>query len=191
MYPETAGLSIPGTLPPALRTVRIMAGGVPAGPEGIGMEVGTAGRILESVAEQARRAGVFADVRIEGGRLVCTARDAGEPAEYRVDVDGQGRLWVSLVTPNRWLSESIETDLMHTGDKMEELVDDELVELGFDAGPLKVEHFRSDDLLFTFRSQVPGTGADPESLQRSAGLCLLAYEACFRQLGDMNADSED
>ena len=47
---------------------------------------------------------------------------------------------------------------------------------------LKIEHFRSDDMLFTFRSPLPAgiQAAD-------AAKVLLAYEACFRNLGDMNA----
>ncbi|MBK7405452.1 MAG: hypothetical protein IPJ41_12675 [Phycisphaerales bacterium] len=136
------------------------------------MEERGIGNVLRAVAAEAGKAG-------EG---------AAEPAEYRVEHDAQGKLWVSLVTANRWLSESIETDLLHTGDKIEELLDDELVEVGFDAGPLKVEHFRSEDLLFTFRTAVPAEHQDEAA---TASLrCLLAYEACFRQLGDMSGEKE-
>jgi len=147
--------------------------------------------ILGAVAERAREAGVFGDVRIEAGRLVCAAQDSAEPAEYRLDWDPAGKPWVSLVTPNRWLSESIEADLLHTGDKLEELIEDELVDLGYEGGPLRVEHFRSDDLLFTFRSPVPGVAGEESALTRLASTCLLAYEACFRQLGDMSAGDAD
>ncbi|MCC7388480.1 MAG: hypothetical protein IT431_06895 [Phycisphaerales bacterium] len=142
--------------------------------------------ILDGVAARARGAGAFASVSVEGSRLVCAAQ--GAEAEYRLDIEPGGALWVSVVTPNRWLSESIETELLHTGDKIEELLEDELIDQGYDAGPLKVEHYRSVDLLFTFRSRVP-EGADASGL---AATCLLAYEACFRQLGDMaGGDGED
>jgi len=146
--------------------------------------------LVEQVAERARQADVFGAVRLEGDRLVCPARDAAEPAEYRLEWDGAGRLWVSLVTPNRWLSESIETDLLHTGDKIEELIEDELVDLGYDGAPPRVEHFRSDDMLFTFRSALP-IGSDAADSARSAATALLAYEACFRQLGDMSGGSDE
>lgn len=139
---------------------------------------------LAALADRAKEFGVFASAAVEGDRLVCAARDVG--AEYRVDVASDGVLWVSLVTPDRWLSESIETELLHTGDKIEELIEDELVDLGYDGGPLKVEHFRSEDLLFTFRSPTPAGGDAALTMT-----CLLAYEACFRQLGDMAGEDDE
>lgn len=74
---------------------------------------------------------------------------------------------------------------MHTGDDVEELLEEELVEQGLEASRPAVEHFRSDDRLFTFRSPVAPENAD------TAARWLLAYEACFRQLGDMAGDSDD
>jgi hypothetical protein len=105
-----------------------------------------------------------------------------------VDVDGDGRVAVSLVTSNRWLSESIEAELMHTGDKIEELLEEELIDQGYE-GKLTCQHYRSDDMLFTFRSEVP---VKPDSNGAAgAASCLLAYEACFRELGDMETDGEE
>lgn len=127
------------------------------------------------------RSGVFGPVSIKAGMLVCIAKDAAAPASYRLSADA-GKIWVSLVMADRWLSESIESDLMHTGDKMEDLLEEELVEQGLPPNPLPIEHFRSDDLLFTFRSPLPAA-ADAET----AAKCLLAYEACFAKLGDMSA----
>jgi hypothetical protein len=141
--------------------------------------------ILQAAAARARQAGVFAQVHTEGARLTAAARDAD--AQYRLDILPDGSLWLSLVTADRWLSESIETDLLHTGDKVEELLEDELVELGHQGGPLRVEHFRSEDLLYTFRSPVPSTGPSADHDAQTAATCLLAYEACFHQLGDMGA----
>jgi len=144
--------------------------------------------VLDDVRTAAQKAGVFGAITLEEGMLVCEAKESAEPAQYRVRVDG-GELWVELVTENRWLSESIESDLMHTGDKIEELIDEELVDLGCDDGPLAVEHFRSEDMLFTFRSKAPVSGDARDAEIVSA--CLLAYEACFRQLGDMEGGEED
>ncbi len=148
------------------------------------MESQAFSRLVASLAERLGSDHPFADVRIEDGRLVCRALGPEEPAFYRVERDDEG-VWVSLVTPDRWLSESIEAQLMHTGDSIEELLDEELVDQGFDAGPLAVQHFRSDDMLFTFRSRVDDLS--PEALSQ----VLLAYEACFRQLGDMSPGEED
>jgi hypothetical protein len=142
--------------------------------------------VLESVREGAVQSGVFGDVRLTAERLECDAANSAEPATFRIGVE-DGRVWVSLVMPDRWQSESIEADLMHSGDKLEELLDEELAELDEEGHALSFEHFRSDDMLFTFRTPIPQDGKD-------AGLTLrflLAYEACFRQLGDMDAGSDD
>jgi hypothetical protein len=153
-------------------------------------------RLLEALRTRADQSGVFGNVQFDAGRgrLACRAANAAEPAEYRVDVQ-QNRLWVSLVTADRWLSESIETDLLHTGDKLGELIEEELAELGYEvqAGSVAFEHFRSDDKLFTFRSAVPIAmeRADATDAIETASKWLLAYEACFRRLGDMDASGDD
>jgi hypothetical protein len=139
--------------------------------------------ILEQAAPIAAASGVFGPVSVKNGQLVCHAAASAAPASYRMFVE-DGKLWVSLVMADRWLSESIETDLLHTGDKVEALLEEELVELDLPAERPKVEHFRSDDLLFTFRSPIP-VAVDGDA--RRAVQYLLAYEACFRNLGDMNA----
>lgn len=149
----------------------------------IGSETET---MLGRVKALAEKAGVFGPVRAEHGRLICPAPASGAPAEYRVSPGPDASVWVELVTADRWLSESIETDLVHTGDKLNELLDEELADLDWTGAPATFEHFRSDDLLFTFRSKVPSP--TPESVTT----WLLAYEQCFRQLGDMDApDDED
>jgi hypothetical protein len=140
--------------------------------------------LLGGVRAAVERAGVFGPIAIKDGRLVCRAKASAAPASYRLFAE-QRRVYVALVMADRWLSESIESDLMHTGDKMEDLLEEELVDVGAPAARLPIEHFRSDDLLFTFRSPLP------ESVARdgAAGVakCLLAYEQCFRNLGDMSA----
>lgn len=156
---------------------------------------------LQAVGERAQRAGVFGGVEVKNGMLVCAARNAAEPAEYRVTQD-EGKVWISLVTPNRWLSESIEAELEHTGDDVEELVEEELAELDYDGAPMgPSQHFRSEDKLFTFRSPAPVLavdaaagapgGIDPAPAAATVATCLLAYEACFRRLGDMDASQKE
>jgi len=140
---------------------------------------------LEEVRARASRAGRFSRVLTKEGRVVCEADGSAEPAWYRVEFD-DGRCWVSLVMSDRWLSESIEADLMHTGDKLEDLIEEELVDQGVEGVKPAFEHFRSDDMLFTFRTAIPGE-PDPDTALR----WLLAYEACFRNLGDMEPGEEE
>ncbi len=135
--------------------------------------------------------GIFGRISFDGARIECAALASASPATYRIELGTDG-LFVSLVTTDRWLSQSIEADLMNTGDKIEELLDEELAELDCLCTVPKVEHFRSDDKLYTFRSPLP---IQPESLDTPAGLLfarqhLLAYEACFRNLGDMEGNHE-
>lgn len=147
--------------------------------------------LLEKVKAKAERAGVFGACEIRDGMLVCRAANAAAPASYRLRAEG-GKLWLSLVTADRWLSESIESDLVEFGDDLEDLLEEELVELGYTEGTLSFEHFRSDDKLFTFRSPLPVSPADqsPRAIDAVATL-LLGYEQCFRRLGDMDAGTDE
>ena len=143
----------------------------------------TTQRFLEAVRDAIVAADVLDDVEITDGMVRGKARDAAEEAWYRVEPDGD-TWWVSLVTADRWLSESIESDLMHTGDPLEELIEEELVELGADVSCPPVKHYRSEDMLYTFRSPLP---ASPEAADAPAiaTTWVRAYEAAFRELGDM------
>ncbi|MFO0831354.1 MAG: hypothetical protein U0637_05850 [Phycisphaerales bacterium] len=149
--------------------------------------------LLAPLADRARAAGVFAEVRAEHGSLVCPAKDCGEPAFYSVREE-DGKVWVALQTPARYLSQSIEADLMFTGDKIADLVHEEMMDQGYarvlaDAPELPVEHFRSPDKLYTFRSALPLPPADPRTADLAA-ITLLGYQAAFRELGDMTPDEE-
>lgn len=145
---------------------------------------------LAALAAAAKQAGVFASVKTEDGALVCEADGSAEPASYRVEAQ-DGRVWVSLVMADRWLSESIEAQLVHTGDKLDELIEEEMADFGYAGQPLPFEHFRSEDMLFTFRTALPKNPGE-EGFDDLARQTLLGYEACFRQLGDMDgSDDED
>jgi hypothetical protein len=160
--------------------------------------------LLEKVRATLQKSDLFGVVAIKDDRLTAAAKASAAPAAYRLDwfggADG-GRVWVSLVTADRWLSQSIEQDLVHTGDKLDDLLDEELSDLGpafpkaqQATGRPQFEHFRSEDLLFTFRTPLP---LQPQSLAtdaatETASLWILAYEATFRRLGDMEGgDDED
>ncbi|MEY2712713.1 MAG: hypothetical protein RLZZ217_170 [Planctomycetota bacterium] len=139
---------------------------------------------LKSIATKATDLGVFAGVSLNGNDLECAALEAAAPATYSLTVDG-GRVTVRLRTADRWLSESIETDLLHYGDAIEDLVAEEMVELGGDGQIPKIRHFRNDAREYVFENEIP------QADDRTALLFLLAYEAAFRQLGDMGGGDED
>ena len=148
---------------------------------------------LEHVRDHAAKAGVFGTITLESGVLEAAAANSAEPAAYRVHTEAD-RLWVELVTKDRWLSESVEADLMNSGDSLDELLEEELVDLGLELDdadrPLTFEHFRSEAMEFTFRTPIPGGTAGDIDPARAATF-LLAYEATFRQLGDIDAADDD
>ncbi len=155
--------------------------------EGLDVELKQA---LEHVQSLARDADVFDAVQITDGRLDCRARGCESEAYFRVEED-ESQVWVSFVTPDRWLSESIEADLEHTGDDLEELLEEELAELGVEA-EMNYQHYRSEDRLFTFRTPIPlQIRGEARTAAELAAKYLLAYEACFRELGDVAGASEE
>ncbi len=140
--------------------------------------------IFQSVLQEATARGVFSSIEQLPDRLRCHAKDCPEPAWYELAATRDGLL-VRFATPDRWLSESIESDLMHFGDPIEELVEEELAELGWRGKVPTIKHFRDDDKLYTFENLVPEAGA------ATAAKFLLAYEAAFRALGDVGGGDED
>ena len=149
---------------------------------------------LQAIATQATAIGLFGDVTVTPSTLICTAATAADPAEYRITVDS-GRVWVSLVTAARYLSQSIEQTLVHSGDKAGDLLRDELIDVGLLAShqdPMPtVEHFRSPppEKLYTFRTPLAITPADLAheggAGRQAAFKTLLAYRATFDELGGM------
>lgn len=155
--------------------------------EDVVLETRETAAILESVAEMARERGVFGEVRIADGRLIAAASAAH--AEYRVEFE-KGEACVGVFTPDRWLSHSVEADLLNTGDDLEELLEEELVEVGYAGKAPTIDHFRNDEKLFAFRSRT-GIRAGDAGANERIGQMLGAYEACFRHLGDMHKEGED
>ena len=150
--------------------------------------------LLAAVADKARAAGVFGEVSIKNSILSAAAKASAEPAEYRLFIEAD-TLWVSLVTEHRWLSQSIEADLVHTGDKLNELIREELINLGWENFAPTFEHFRDERKLYTFRTRLTPPldltkAAEPATIDKVA-LALLAYEAAFRPLGDMEAGDDE
>jgi hypothetical protein len=144
--------------------------------------------LFEEVGDRVQAAGVFAKVSRTDDSLRCWARHVDGKASYMAAVpESHDMVWVSLATPDRWLSESIEANLVHLGDKIEDLLEEELCDQGFE-GRLPVQHFRDEQKTYVFRSPVllpPGEELDGEPMIARVTQVLLAFEACFRQLGQM------
>jgi hypothetical protein len=154
--------------------------------------------LLLAVAEGARKSGVFASVEVGPNRVECQALASAAPAQFRFEREGE-TFWVALVMKDRWQSQSIEADLINTGDKLEDLIAEEIGEMGFEGNAhTTCEHFRSEDKLFTFRSRVPvhlpkilADAAAAREAEKTASQWLLGYEACFRRLGDMEGGDDE
>lgn len=147
--------------------------------------------LYEEVGDRARSWHIFGKVRRTDIALFCKAMGVESDTSYRAEVASEHDVvWVGLFTPDRWLSESIEADLMHTGDKIEDLLEEELDDLGFD-GRLPVEHFRDEQKQYVFRSPVflpKGLKLDSAKMVERVATVLRAYEATFRQLGDLKPE---
>jgi hypothetical protein len=74
-------------------------------------------------------------------------------------------------------------------DTAEELVDDELVNLDFPHRCPQVKHYRDDAKVYVFRSRVPLEGIADETT--GVATYLLAFEAAFAQLGDMQESAAE
>ncbi len=144
--------------------------------------------MLDAVGDLVRGSRVFRDVRVGDRGVECAAPNAPAEAWYRLYEQG-GRWYVEFSTPDRWLSHSIEADLMNTGDSLEDLVEEEMSELGIDSRGVSVEHFRDEGKSFVFRTSLPFALGGGDSV-RTAGTALLAFEACFRRLGDVDGPPE-
>lgn len=145
--------------------------------------------LYEEVADLVREDKIFAKVRRTDEALICRAKDVEIEASYRVAVgEKHDVVWVGLYTPDRWLSESIEADLVHRGEKLEDLLEDELYDQGLEIR-LPTEHLRDRSMQYLFRSPIqlpPNEKLDGEGMVDRVAKVLRAYEALFRQLGDMD-----
>ena len=145
--------------------------------------------LYNTVRAGAIKSNNFGEIVVDDRGVVCFAPNSAEPAWYRVFVD-QDAIWISLETEDRWLSGSIEGDLVNTGDKLDELIEEEVVDLGHVDAQVSFDHFRSEDMLYVFRSKLSTPINDPQSAEHAL-IWLLGYEVVFRDLGDMDVSEED
>lgn len=154
--------------------------------------------VIEAVVNELESAGVFECVRKAGDEepeqvlIVATAKDTPEPVYYRLERAGD-QIAVGWYSPDRYLSQSIETDILWTGDDLDDLIDEELVDLGWNRGRLNpLKHFRNDEMLFTFVSETPiEANTVTENDAKDLARVMLAYEIAFRELGDMAGDEDE
>lgn len=146
-------------------------------------------KLYEHVRAGAEQADVFAGVTLGAGGVRCEADGSAEPAFYRVYVE-EGDIWVSLETEDRWLSGSIEGDLVGNGDKLDDLLEEEIIDLGHHNAVVEFEHFRSPEKIYVFRSKLSTPMSSPDALEHAL-IWLKGYEMVFRELGDMQEDEED
>lgn len=146
-------------------------------------------KLYEHVSNGARKADVFASVTIDARGVCCEADGSAEPAYYRV-YEEEGDIWIALETEDRWLSGSIEEELVNTGDKLDELLEEEIIDLGHDGAVVEFDHFRSPEKIYVFRSKLNTPLSSPDAAEHAL-IWLLGYEAVFRELGDMSEDEED
>ena len=145
--------------------------------------------LYKLVEQGAQQADVFGDIKVDEHGVSCKAKNAAEDAFYRVSFD-DGSFWISLETEDRWLSGSIEGDLVNTGDKLHELIEEEVIDLGHDEAKVNFEHFRSPEMMYVFRSRL-STPMDDAKAADHALIWLLGYEIVLRELGDMDDTQED
>jgi len=152
-------------------------------------DTATLSTVFDAAVQPLTDAGVFANVARTDAGVRCDADHVEEECYYAAEADDAGTLWVGWYTPDRWLSESIEADLVHTGDKIDELLEEELVDQGLSI-KLKLEHFRDEAKVFVFRGKVE-LGDDQDQATQTLVKTLLAFQACFIELGDMGPDEDE
>ncbi len=89
-----------------------------------------------------------------------------------------------MLTSDRWLSESVEGDVLE-GDPIDELLEEELADLGWRGKVGELKHFRDEQKVYVFEHRVPSESAKP--LIETAALFLIAYARTYDQLGDMHS----
>lgn len=152
-------------------------------------DTATLATVFDAIIEPLKDAGVFANVtRTETG-VRCDAMHVEEECYYAAHVDQDGTLWAGWYSPDRWVSGSIEGDLVHTGDKIDELLEEELVDLGLSI-KLPLEHYRNDDKIFVFHGKLD-LPSDPTEASDTLVKVLLAFQACFVELGDMAPEEDE
>lgn len=142
---------------------------------------------LTTLADALGRAPEFSGVTIDEASDLLRLTPAGAACGAWYELHWRdGRPVMSLCTEDRWFSESIEADLMHTGDDLDQLLMEELEDRGLEidsASRPRVEHFRDQAMRYVFRA----TGASGWSSAQVEALAR-GFAAVFAELGDLRQD---
>jgi hypothetical protein len=152
-------------------------------------DTATLSAIFDATVQPLTESEDFAAIKRTETGVRCDALHVEEDCYYAAHAEDDGTVWVGWYTPDRWLSESVEADLVHTGDKIDELLEDELVDQGLSV-KVKLEHFRNPDKVFVFRGKVQ-LPSDTNEASTTLVKALLALQACFVELGDMGPDEDE
>ena len=152
-------------------------------------DTATLSTVFDACIQPLTETKTFAAIKRTNAGVRCDALHVEEEGSYAAHAEDDGTVWVGWYTPDRWLSESVEADLVHTGDKIDELLEEELVDQGLSV-KIALEHFRDREKIFVFRGKVELPGDSGEATALLVKL-LLAFQACFVELGDMRPTEDD
>lgn len=151
-------------------------------------DAATLSTVFDATIQPLKDADVFEAVTRTDQGVRCDAMHVEEECYYAAHIGKEGAVWVGWYSPDRWVSGSIEGDLVHTGDKIDELLEEELVDQGLSI-KIPLEHYRNEDKVFVFHGKL-GLPGDPARAADTLVRIMIAFQACFVELGDM-APSED
>ena len=162
-------------------------------------------QLIDAVASDAEALDLFESVETREDRVICYADGPESPAWYAIRFDHvvaagaydegeevEASVTLSWNSKDRYLSQSIESDLVYTGDDLDDMLDEELVDLGWSRGRLDpFKHYRDEEETFVFVFCLPLkqsklTPNDAADLVK----CLQAADLVFSELGDMAEDDE-
>ncbi|MDA1008397.1 MAG: hypothetical protein O2800_05270 [Planctomycetota bacterium] len=143
---------------------------------------------LLRLRDEVERTRSFRELISDEFGLRCQAQ--GVDAWYEI-TEGKSAWVVRLILTDRWLSESIESALVHSRDTVESLIDDELIDLGCSFRTRTVRHFRDLKRQYIFEADIPAPESMSDDDTTLALQYLLAFESAFRHLGNMSGDSEE
>ena len=145
--------------------------------------------VFDAMIQPLTETEAFAQVKRTATGVRCDALHVEEECYYAAHVDADGKLWVGWYSPDRWVSGSIEGDLVHTGDKIDDLLEEELVDQGV-TNKITLDHYRNDDKVFVFHGTLDLPGDAAEATQLIVKV-LVAFQACFVELGDMGPEEDE
>lgn len=148
---------------------------------------------LDALIEPLKAHPLFDAARRDADSAIAHATDTPEDAHFCVEVDSEG-IWLTWASTDRYLSQSIEADLMFTGDDLDDMIDEEMVDAGWDLGKLSPStHYRDDHMRFVFRCKAPikPDAIDAQSHAEPFANGLAGFATAFAELGDMSEGDED